>query len=109
MEQNARLIWKFANFKLIYEYRLGELSKITLFPLPPPLNLLNLPVFFIKLIYHRSKNQIEKQKYIHQKNNQIYESIKGKIIEFFYSKKSFKIILFLEKVKSYSEKILKKS
>ena len=80
MEQNAFLIWKFNNFKLIYEYRLSELNDITLFPLPPPLNLINAPVFLIKLFLHGRKSNKNRIKLVHEKENQIYESILGKRI-----------------------------
>ncbi len=50
VEQNANEIWKFNNFRLIYSYRLNELPNIKLWPAPPPFNLINLPVFFFKLL-----------------------------------------------------------
>lgn len=61
MEQNANEIWKFQNFKLIYEYRLNEICDIKLWPIPVPLNIINLPVFLIKLCFRKQnkKPQLE--------------------------------------------------
>ncbi len=77
MEQNAFLIWKFDNFKLIYEYRLSELNNIMLFPLPSPLNLINVPVFLIKLVWHSRKSNKNQMILMHEIEDKIYQSILG--------------------------------
>jgi hypothetical protein len=76
IEQNAFLIWKFNNFKLIYQYRPCQLKDVTLLPMPPPLNLLNVIVFLVKLILQGRKNEI-KRKLTNKKEDEIYESILG--------------------------------
>ena len=76
VQQNAKLEWKFNYFKLIYQYRPSELKNITLFPLPPPLNLLNVLVFLFKLIFHGRKSEIE-QDLTNKKEDELYESILG--------------------------------
>lgn len=58
VDQNANLVWRFNNFKLIYSYRLNEINQIKLWPTPPPINLINLPVYFIKLYMHSNKKYI---------------------------------------------------
>ena len=90
----------FQNFKLIYEYRLSEIYQIKLWPIPPPFNLINIPVFICKYIIKRFK---KKHLSISQENNQTYEIILGKKISYKLQNKFILINLFLEKIKSYSE------
>lgn len=79
MEQNAKEIWIFQNFKLIYEYRLNEILEIKLWPLPPPFNLINFPVFLIKLCFKKKiKNQ--NVKLMSEENEEIYEIITGILV-----------------------------
>lgn len=68
----------FQNFKLIFEYRLSEIEQIKLWPMPPPFNLLNFPVFFIKYFLNKKKNKKSKNKLMLQENEENYGIIVGK-------------------------------
>ena len=74
VDQNANQVWRFNNFKLIYSYRLNEINQIKLWPVPPPINLVNLPVYFIKMLVHFKRNY----KRIDTNEKDDYEVIAGK-------------------------------
>ena len=48
VQENATQIWRFKYFKLVYEYYLCANYRI--FPLPPPLNLIDICMLFMRSI-----------------------------------------------------------
>ena len=49
---------KFQNFRIIYVYHITDHTLISMPPLPPPLNIINFFIFFIKLKFSNKRRNM---------------------------------------------------
>ena len=92
MEQNANVIWKFQNFKLIFTYSMKFNWEIKLFPTPPPLNLINFPLYVTNW-----KNKADAAKKIRNQMDDEENAILNRMFFFFFLYMPIKLIFSFKK------------